>query len=101
MTNMGYDGHGEHHPGAISERGPSTPWNDDYEFPHSAGPPEEQQTDETYEQFEERVLNKRAAHMYSVVKNKLAKNPDTPLYLSDMTQRNNQKQVSLFVFSWL
>lgn len=40
---MGYDSHSDHHlpamtPGAVSERGPNTPWNDDYEFPHSAGP---------------------------------------------------------------
>lgn len=28
-----------HTPGAISERGPATPWNhEDYEFPHSVGP---------------------------------------------------------------
>lgn len=44
MANMGYDGQSDHHlpamtPGAVSERGPNTPWNnDDYEFPHSAGP---------------------------------------------------------------
>ena len=40
MANMGYD---EHHPpaqtpGCISEKGQATPWNEDYEFPNSAGP---------------------------------------------------------------
>lgn len=41
MANMGYD---EHHPpaqtpGAVSEKGASTPWNnEEYEFPHSVGP---------------------------------------------------------------
>lgn len=40
MANMGYD---EQHPppttpGAISERGQATPWNEDYEFPVSVGP---------------------------------------------------------------
>jgi len=49
--------------------------------------------DETYEQFEERVLNKRAAHMYHVIKNKL----DTKdrLTLSEMAFKNNRKQVSV------
>ena len=40
MANMGYD---DQHPpattpGAISERGVATPWNEDYEFPASVGP---------------------------------------------------------------
>lgn len=107
MENMGYDqaqpqvsyvGYDEQHPpahtpGAISERGPATPWNhEDYEFPPSVGPQEEQQVDETYEQFEERVLNKRAAHMYHVIKSKL----DTKdrLTLSEMAYKNNRKQVA-------
>lgn len=106
MENMGYDqaqpqvpyvGYDEHppppHTPAISERGPATPWNhEDYEFPPSVGPQEEQQIDETYEQFEERVLNKRAAHMYQVIKNKL----DTKdrLTLSEMAYKNNRKQVA-------
>lgn len=40
MANMGYD---EQHPpaqtpGGVSEKGQATPWNEDYEFPNSAGP---------------------------------------------------------------
>lgn len=38
---MGYDEQHPpaHTPGAISERGPATPWNhEDYEFPPSVGP---------------------------------------------------------------
>ncbi|XP_063227523.1 double-strand-break repair protein rad21 homolog isoform X2 [Bacillus rossius redtenbacheri] len=94
MANMGYD---DQHPpaqtpGAISERGVTTPWNEDYEFPASVGPPEEQQVDETYEQFEERVLNKRAGHMYHIVKSKLKRAES--LALSDMLHRNNKKQVA-------
>lgn len=107
MDNMGYD-QASHQPsflnyddqqlpintpGGISERGPATPWNqEDYEFPQSVGPTEEQQVDETYEQFEERVLNKRAAHMYTVIKDKL----DTKdrLTLSEMAYKNSRKQVS-------
>ncbi|KAK1134970.1 hypothetical protein K0M31_007736 [Melipona bicolor] len=107
MENMGYDqaqpqesfgmGYDEHppppHTPAVSERGPATPWNhEDYEFPPSVGPQEEQQVDETYEQFEERVLNKRASHMYHVIKSKL----DTKdrLTLSEMAYKNNRKQVA-------
>jgi len=101
MANMGYD---EHHPpattpGAVSEKGQATPWNDDYDNPISVGPPEEQATDETYEQFEERVLNKRAAHMYTVVKTKLADNEK--LFFSDMVHRNNKKQVAQKFYSLL
>ncbi|XP_011685229.1 PREDICTED: double-strand-break repair protein rad21 homolog [Wasmannia auropunctata] len=107
MENMGYDqaqphvsymGYDEQHPpahtpGAISERGPATPWNhEDYEFPPSVGPQEEQQMDETYEQFEERVLNKRAAHMYHVIKSKL--DTKDKLTLSEMAYKNNRKQVA-------
>lgn len=47
--------------------------------------------DETYEQFEERVLNKRAAAMYHLVRAKLQLSPTIPF--SDMTHRNNKKQV--------
>ncbi|XP_066992862.2 double-strand-break repair protein rad21 homolog isoform X2 [Anabrus simplex] len=106
MENMGYDlnnlmmanvGYDEQHPpattpGAISERGVATPFHEDYEFPASVGPPEEQGQDETYEQFEERVLNKRAAHMYHIVKSKLQRSDK--LFLSEMTHRNNRKQVA-------
>ncbi|XP_001602260.2 double-strand-break repair protein rad21 homolog [Nasonia vitripennis] len=107
MENMGYDGNAPpvsymgyddqhppaHTPGAISERGPATPWNhEDYEFPPSVGPQEEQQVDETYEQFEERVLNKRAAHMYHAIKNKFDER-DT-LTLSEMTHKNSRKQAA-------
>lgn len=58
--------------------------------------PEEQATDETYEQFEERVLNKRAAHFYQLVKTKMQHTDK--LYLSDLTHRNNRKQVMLINF---
>ncbi|XP_043286205.1 double-strand-break repair protein rad21 homolog [Venturia canescens] len=108
MENMGYDqaqhqvsymGYEDlqhppaHTPGAISERGPATPWNhEDYEFPPSVGPQEEQQMDETYEQFEERVLNKRAAHMYHVIKSKL--DGKDRLTLAEMAYKNSRKQAA-------
>lgn len=109
-------------PGAISERGgPASPWtHEDYEFPSSVGPvcapfppffriargtmlnlilglsyalqQDEQQTDETYEQFEERVLNKRAALMYTVIKTKLE--TKDRLTLSEMAYKNSRKQAA-------
>lgn len=46
MANMGYD---EQHPpattpGAVSEKGQATPWNDDYDNPVSVGPVSSQET---------------------------------------------------------
>lgn len=61
------------------------------------GPQEEQATDETYEQFEERVLNKRAAVMYRLCKSRMERSPSGDLYLSELTVRNNKKAVSLRV----
>lgn len=46
---------------------------------------------ETDEQFEERVLNKRAAQMFVSVRGRLQKQDS--IQLSDMTYRNNRKQV--------
>lgn len=94
MDNMGYD---EQLPAVTpGGHGPTTPWHDldNEEFPHSVGPPEEQQTDETYEQYEERVLNKRAVHMYHILKGKLDLTPQRPMFFSEMTHRNNRKQVN-------
>lgn len=47
---------------------------------------------ETDEQFEERVLNKRAAQMFVTVRARLHKQDS--LQLSEMTYRNNRKQVA-------
>jgi len=114
LENMGYDqeiqnlgnleeemeepfgGLGAQTPGALSERAPPTPWHDDYEMAPSVGPLEEQLADETYEQFEERVLNKRAAAMYHLVRAKLQISSEIPF--SEMTVRNNKKQVFIFFF---
>lgn len=61
---------------------------------------EEQQVDETYEQFEERVLNKRAAHMYQVIKSKL--DGKDRLTLGEMTYKNSRKQASFnYLFKFL
>lgn len=53
---------------------------------------EEQLADETYEQYEERVLNKRAAAMYHLVRAKMQLSNTIPF--SDMAHRNNKKQVT-------
>jgi cohesin complex subunit SCC1 len=54
---------------------------------------EEQATDETYEQYEERVLNKRALQMYHIVKSKLEVDPSIP-FSTMCNARNNRKQVA-------
>lgn len=54
-------------------------------------PGDEQQEDETDEQFEERVLNKRAQQMFTSIKSKMLDRET--LWLSEMTVRNNKKQV--------
>ncbi|KAL1465139.1 hypothetical protein WDU94_004729 [Cyamophila willieti] len=103
MANMGYD---ESHPpattpGALSEKGQATPYHEDYDMPVSVGPQEEQATDETYEQFEERVLNKRAAVMYRLVKSRMERTETGDLYLSDLTGRNSKKAVAQKFYSLL
>jgi len=61
---------------------------------------EEQATDETYEQYEERVLNKRAAQMYHIIKSKL--DVDTSIPFSTMcTVRNTRKQVAQKFYTML
>ncbi|XP_014262655.1 double-strand-break repair protein rad21-like protein 1 isoform X2 [Cimex lectularius] len=101
MANMGYDEHAPPPttPGAISEKGQATPWQDDYDLPVSVGPPDEQAMDETFEQFEERVLNKRAAHMYNLVRSKFTF--DTKVVFSSLVSRNNRKQAAQKFYSLL
>lgn len=90
FANMGYDAQASPS-GGISER-IANDWND-YDYPSSVGHSgEEQMVDESIEQFEERVLNKRAAQLFVTVRAKLQK--QDKIYLSDMTYRNTKKQVS-------
>lgn len=89
FANMGYDAQASPS-GGISER-IANDWND-YDYPASVGQSgEEQLVDESIEQFEERVLNKRAAQLFVTVRAKLQK--QDKIYLSDMTYRNTKKQV--------
>ena len=92
FANMGYDAQASPS-GGISER-IANDWND-YDYPASVGQTgEEQMVDESIEQFEERVLNKRAAQLFVNIRGKLQK--QDKIYLSDMTYRNTKKQVSPF-----
>ncbi|ETN62488.1 DNA repair protein Rad21 [Anopheles darlingi] len=94
FSNMGFDGN-------TSEE-IANDWNGDYEFSPSVGPAhpnDEQQVDETIEQFEERVLNKRAAQMFLSVKSRLLKADH--IMLSEMTHRNNKKQAAQKFYSLL
>lgn len=90
FANMGYDAQASPS-GGISER-IANDWTD-YDYPASVGQTgEEQMVDESIEQFEERVLNKRAAQLFVNIRAKLQKTDK--IYLSDMTYRNTKKQVS-------
>lgn len=55
---------------------------------------EEQADDETYEQFEERVVNKRAGQMFLTIKRRLR---STNILFSEMVKNNNRKQVGCCV----
>lgn len=100
MANMGYD---ENMPaqtpaGGMSERIHS-PWQGDYDFPQSVDPTEEQQVDESDEQFEERVLNKRAYQLFTAVKKNFVVSDQ--MVLTDMCHRNTKKQAAQKFYSLL
>ncbi|XP_026474416.1 double-strand-break repair protein rad21-like protein 1 [Ctenocephalides felis] len=102
MANMGYDelaGGNQTPRPPMSER-VATPWHEDFDFPPSVGlTGEEQMVDETDEQFEERVLNKRAAQLFMSVKTKFYKQDH--LFISDMARNNNRKQAAQKFYSLL
>ncbi|EDW81216.1 uncharacterized protein Dwil_GK11943 [Drosophila willistoni] len=79
----------------------STDWND-YDFAPSVqvpNPNDEQMENETDEQFEERVLNKRAAQLFNDVRSHFV-NKDQ-LLLSQLTVRNTRKQAAQRFYSLL
>lgn len=89
FANMGYES---------PSGGIANDWND-YDYPASVGNDgEEQMVDESIEQFEERVLNKRAAQLFVNIRAKLQK--QDKIYLSDMSYRNTKKQVRNFLIEW-
>lgn len=108
MANMGWDdGHpqGAPTPGAPSMGAP-TPYREDEEFdeyPRSVGAAnkeeEEMQEDETIEQFEDRVLNKRAAFLYKTLKSRIEEEETVEFH--SMTKRNTRKQAAQKFYSML
>ncbi|XP_011177098.1 double-strand-break repair protein rad21-like protein 1 [Zeugodacus cucurbitae] len=77
----------------------STDWNDYDLPPPPPNPAEEQLENETDEQFEERVLNKRAAQLFYTVKSRLIK--QDCLILSALTVNNTRKQAAQKFYSLL
>ncbi|XP_055526718.1 double-strand-break repair protein rad21 homolog isoform X2 [Wyeomyia smithii] len=102
FSNMGYDGQSHSPARGVLADDVHNEWNQDYELSPSVGgqqASEEQQVDETIEQFEERVLNKRAAQLFISVRSRLLKTDN--MVLSDMTHRNNKKQAAQKFYSLL
>ncbi|XP_023231715.1 double-strand-break repair protein rad21 homolog [Centruroides sculpturatus] len=73
--------------------------DEDYGAPASVGPPEEQLADETYEQFEERILNKRTAHMMHIIRNRLE--CDHEINFKEIVKSNRRKQVAQKFYTFL
>ncbi|XP_043210960.1 double-strand-break repair protein rad21 homolog isoform X2 [Amphibalanus amphitrite] len=102
LANMGYDENiaPPVTPGAVSDRGPlsvysngpATPWEEELQEQASVQPDDGQQEGETYEQYEDRVNNKRAAVMHRIMKSKFE--TSDRLVFSDLCRRNNRKQVA-------
>ncbi|XP_035224578.1 double-strand-break repair protein rad21 homolog isoform X1 [Stegodyphus dumicola] len=74
---------------------------DDYGAPSSVGPalPEEQMADETYEQFEERILTKRTTHMLHIIHTRL--DNDRSVSFADLIRNNKRKQVAQKFYTFL
>ncbi|XP_063386345.1 double-strand-break repair protein rad21 homolog [Cydia fagiglandana] len=91
MTNLGYEDNNGH----------QSPQHD-YDLPPSVenGEEGEREAGETDEQFEERVLNRRAAQLFAAMRPKLA--AGLQLAFSDLAPRhNNRKQVAQKFYSLL
>lgn len=103
FSNMGYEGHAASPAREVLHEEAPNEWNQEYEFPQSVvgqqQVSEEQQVDETIEQFEERVLNKRAAQLFISVRSRLLKTES--MVLSEMTHRNDKKQAAQKFYSLL
>ncbi|XP_054709458.1 double-strand-break repair protein rad21 homolog [Uloborus diversus] len=74
--------------------------DDDYGAPPSVGPlPEQQMDDETYEQFEERILMKRTTHMLHYINQFLDR--DEHVKFSELARGNKRKQVAQKFYTFL
>ncbi|GAB6029816.1 hypothetical protein CHUAL_005528 [Chamberlinius hualienensis] len=80
----------------LQHQEPPLPYHDDEEddfgCPVSVGPPEEQGADETYEQFEERILNKRAQQMLYVVQRQFSR--QNHVRFNELARNCTRKQVA-------
>ena len=79
--------------------------DDDYYNPHSvasikAAEEEQMQEDETIEEFEDRVLNKRAGHLNKILQSKFEENVIL-VDFKDLIRRNMRKQVAQKFYSIL
>lgn len=74
---------------------------DDYGAPSSVGPilPEEQMADETYEQFEERILTKRTTHMLHIIHSRLDSGRD--VVFEELVRNSKRKQVAQKFYTFL
>lgn len=72
---------------------------EDYAGPMSVGPHEEQAADETFEQFEERIQNKRTVQMLSYVRPSL--DSGKSIRFSELVRNNNRKQVAQKFYTFL
>merc|ERR1739848_461990 len=92
MANLGWD------QGAPTPGGAPTPYReDDFYNPMSvasikAAEEEQMQDGETIEEFEDRVLNKRAGHLNSILKTKFQENMS--IQFSEITRRNMRKKAA-------
>merc|ERR1719507_1298348 len=91
MTNFGYTGEGAPTPGAVSMGGATPYRDDDYYNPESvasikAAEEEQMQEGETIEEFEDRVLNKRAGHLNTILQSKFEHS--ISLQFKELTMKN-------------
>ncbi|XP_071515671.1 double-strand-break repair protein rad21 homolog isoform X2 [Panulirus ornatus] len=104
--NPGYDGSHPpaNTPGGMSDGGPRSNYSERANTPTAVlrqeeeEEEEEQADDETYEQFEERVVNKRAGLMFLSIKRRLRSNN---ILFSDLVHNNNRKQVAQKFYTML
>ena len=111
MENMGWDATGNGPPtNGPPSMGAPTPYRDDDDFDgYSIGPlsvrgddfaEDQRGEEETQEEYEDRVLNKRAAHLTNILKSKLTDDSQS-IAFDGMTRRNNRKQVAQKFYSLL
>lgn len=108
MANLGWD-QGAPTPGGPASMGAPTPYRDDeYDTYNPAsvggtsakGHEEEQMLEgETLEEFEDRILNKRAGHLNKILRSKFEE--AETLHFVDMARRNHRKQAAQKFYSLL